>query len=177
MNYNQAGPLSTPFYVRDILSLSEQQQINCGLEYQNNMNYPMHGGGIYSRMDDMGSNYGPNSSCLYGTTPSPSVGHLQSTYTTLSPTVSAMEMSMMGDSSSPRPGMDSMSPSRLPPPPPLTLAFAMQKSPVMSHEVTGPGCIESDQSSHVTDDEIKRENEDIDDLQGHRKYLVLYVWL
>lgn len=68
---------------------------------------------MYSRMDDVGPGYGPTSSCYYGATPSSSVGQLlQPTYTTLSPTVSSMEMSMLNDSSSSRTDLDSVSPSR-----------------------------------------------------------------
>ncbi|OWF50972.1 homeobox protein vnd-like [Mizuhopecten yessoensis] len=97
MNFNH--PLSTPFSVRDILGNWTE---HCALDYPNNMNF-MTGNGHC--LDMTGNNrvgdqvgFGNNSSCLYGSTPSPSVTPMQQpTYTTLScspPTVSSMGMTL-----------------------------------------------------------------------------------
>lgn len=97
MNFNH--PLSTPFSVRDILGNWTE---HCALDYPNNMNF-MTGNGHC--LDMTGNNrvsdqigFGNNSSCLYGSTPSPSGTPMQQpTYTTLScspPTVSSMGMTL-----------------------------------------------------------------------------------
>lgn len=88
-------PLSTPFSVRDILSgWTAEQQMHCGgLDYSN---FTM--GGNYqldqnSRIAEQ-MNLNNNPSCLYGSTPSPTLSAMQPTYTNLSCSPQPVSMSM-----------------------------------------------------------------------------------
>lgn len=98
MSFNH--PLSTPFSVRDILG--NWQEHYGALDYPTNMNFMT---GNTHCLDMTGNtrvgdqiNFANNSSCLYGSTPSPSVTPMQQpTYTTLScspPTVSSIGMTL-----------------------------------------------------------------------------------
>ena len=99
--YSNPG-YGTPFYVKDILSMTPEQQaaIHYGMDFQNlNMNYgnyqydsPRMGEQLSPMMNAMPGNMGSNS-CLYTTNSPPSQ---QPTYTNLScsPSVSTMSSTM-----------------------------------------------------------------------------------